>query len=278
MLVAIATFDGFNSFAEEVEALTEDEIEGMYAQFPEDAPDPSGDGSIPNYVVEKYTMVTHKVIKEGAGPGAIAGSIGTIVGKIAGGTKGSTATSAAVRGIRSGRRKGPSSIAKKAGSKSSTIQKIFKDKRMLDCVFTGASLAGASKSKREDKVIISQHHYYIEIDWRRTAEISPEGVAITLNYSHLEDALESKADTTNDPYYRRNGILYEACNRAPINNLIVSLKVDGGCCAFYDGANCESDTHLFDMYNREHQDSRGDHRGAISSYWCTESEHYPGEP
>ena len=244
--VAIASFDGFKSFAKEIEALTEDEIEGMYAQFPEDAPDPSGDGSIPNHVVRPYKAGTLEIVMEGAGPGAIAGSIGTVLGglgKIVGAAKGSTATSAAVRGIRSGSRRGPSSVAKNAGSKSSTVQKIFKDQRMLDCVFTSAALAGASKSnKREDKLVLSEHPYYIEIDWQLTPEMSkpaPEGVAITVDYSRHEDTLDNQVSTSHEPYYRAKGISYEACDPSPLNDRIVSLQVSGGCCAFYDGDNCE---------------------------------------
>jgi len=272
--VAVATVGGFNEFAEEVNALTDEEIEGMHAQFPEDAPDPSGDGSIPNYVVEISTFAGG-ITSDGAGPGALIGGIPKIISAVG------NAPSAAIKAIRTGSRKGPSSAAKTAGSKSSTIQKIFKDQRMLDCVFTGASLAGASKSKREDKVSITGGNRIISIEWWRTAEMSkpaPEGVDISMRYDDREDKLHKYAGTTHDTYYRRGRISYEACNGAPINNGIVSLQVEGGCCAFYNGDHCESDTHLFDMYNREHQDLQGDHRDTISSYWCTAKEHCPGKP
>ena len=277
--VAVASVGAFDSFADEINTLTNDEIEGMYAQFPDNAPDPSGDGSIPNYVVSvrKSTAVP---FVEGAGP---VGSVGGAIAKVIAGAKGFA--SASIRQIRSGSRKGPSSIAKKAGSKSSTIEKIFKDYRMLDCVFSSATLAGASKSKRApnpDPTVIGGGGMVISIYWQLTPEMSkpaPEGVSITLGYSAHEDMFSFYSETRHDTYYSHYRLPYEACTRpSSAGNGIVSLMVDGGCCAFYDGYNCESDTHLFDMYNREHQDLQGKDRGTISSYWCTAAEHCPGKP
>ncbi|KFH42909.1 hypothetical protein ACRE_063680 [Hapsidospora chrysogenum ATCC 11550] len=272
--VAVASL-GLFDFAEEIEALTDMEIEGMYAHFPEDAPDPSGDGSIPNYVVSLIYSVAGQIQMEGAGPGAVVGAIPKIVGAI----KGSTTTSAAVKNIRSGSTRGPSSTAKTAASKSDTIRKIFKNEHMLDCVFTAAAVAGVSK--RQERIQMKQGPYSLSIDWSRTEEMSkpaPDGVQITLRYDDHEDRLYKAAMTYNDGYHHWNGLSYEACQRPLINNGIVSLQVEGGCCAFYDGDNCESDTHMFDMENREHGDLQGDHRGTISSFWCTANPHCAGKP
>lgn len=275
--VAVASIGAFDSFGDEVNALTDDEIDGMYAQFPDNAPDPSGDGSIPNWIVSPSLSAIGLglVQDETAGFGAIFKAIPKIIGA----TKGSTPTSTAVKNIRSGSRTGPSATAKKAGSKSSTIGKIFKDERMLDCVFTAAALAGVSK--RDESIFLSQGPFILSIDWSRPKEISmpaPEGVTIELRYDDHEDRLYKSDVTRTEPYHYKNRLTYEECQRPRVNNGIVSLQVEGGCCAFYDGENCEGDTHMFDMENREHGDLQGDHRSSISSHWCTANANCEGRP
>ena len=278
--VALAGIGAFNDFADDINALSEDEIEGMYAEFPNDAPDPYGDGSIPNYVVETFYSMVGQISMDGAGPGALIGGIPRIIQGV---TSAGKASSAAIKSIRSGSARGPSSAAKKAGGKSGTIKKIFKDERMLDCVYTAATAAAGLKSKREtkDSISFSNGPNVMNIQWWRTADMSkppPEGVSIMLRYDDDEDKLYNNLITRPGSYYSRNRLTYEACQGSPMDNAIVSLQVSGGCCSFYDGSKCEGDTHLFDMENREHQDLQGDHRGTISSLWCTEKHGCEGRP
>ena len=275
--VALASMGLFDYMGEEINSLSDDEIDGMYAQYPSDAPDPSGDGSIPNWVVAKYATVTG-IVSEDAGFGGIFQAIAKFVGA----GKGSTASSVAVKGIRSGKARGPSSAARRAGSKSGTIQKVFKDKNMLDCVSTIASSA-AGLVRRADVVKFSNGPIGLDIDWSRTEEMSrspPEGVSIELRYDDHEDRLNRVVTTRNpaEVYYSPRRMSYETCQAPEIINGIVSLRVTGGCCAFYDGDDCAHDTFMFAMENREHGDLQGAHRSAINSYWCTAKAGCEGQP
>lgn len=56
-----------------------------------------------------------------------------------------------------------------------------------------------------------------------------------------------------DQYSRdsENRLLYETCQKTPskFNNAIKAMKVEGGCCAFYDGSKCQKKGLFFPMEN-----------------------------
>lgn len=62
------------------------------------------------------------------------------------------------------------------------------------------------------------------------------------------------------------------------DNEITAVGVKDGCCAFYDGENCEGNTFLFAMTDRQDGELTGKENDAISSVWCTFDKLCNGKP
>jgi hypothetical protein len=102
-----------------------------------------------------------------------------------------------------------------------------------------------------------------------------------------EDARDNNGEprilwqTWPDSYHRANRIGYESCNSlkgTDQNNAWTLVQVWGGCCNFYNGENCEADSGLFAMTNREDGDINGKNNDAVSSFWCTFDLNCKGAP
>ncbi|KAF2203845.1 hypothetical protein GQ43DRAFT_231734 [Delitschia confertaspora ATCC 74209] len=55
--------------------------------------------------------------------------------------------------------------------------------------------------------------------------------------------------------------------RLPFQHRLASVQ--GGCCAFYNGTNCDADGFFLTIKDREYEDIKERHRNSISSWWCT---------
>lgn len=291
-LLAMAGIGAFNGIAEEVKKLSDDEIDGMYAVFPEDIPDPEGDGTIPNYMVEYRPLLAVAPAEQGtAGLGGLFAAIIRAIVKVVKGAPAAGVNGAyAIKRIGSGLRRGPTKSTGKAASQSSTVGKIFKNEKFLDClasaIETGTSIISERDSISPRGIYIKGYEFVVDpsLTPEQSRPAPKTDKPITIGYGVEEDDYDySWAQTFHsDDYYRQHRIPYEVCfppvTWVNMDNKIVSLSVYGGCCSFYDGSNCEGNTHMFDMENREHGDIQGAHRAAISSIWCTFEANCAGAP
>jgi hypothetical protein len=173
------------------------------------------------------------------------------------------------------------------------VKKITKSDTFLDCVAVGATMAAGQKAKRDARPVESQ---------RKIVDMKAGGYLVTIDLDAKKDDLhpvpDSNADsailvvadasedakannneprilwqTWADSYHRQNRIGYESCNSLrennDQNNAWTLIQVWGGCCNFYNGENCEADSGLFAMTNREDGDIHGKGNDAVSSFWCT---------
>jgi hypothetical protein len=185
------------------------------------------------------------------------------------------------------------------------VKKIIKSDTFLDCVALGATTAvtaAGGKVKREARPAegkrkienIKAGGYLLTIDLDAKKEdlhAVPDNSADSAILV-VADASEDAKDHNNEPrilwqtwadnYHRLNRIGYESCNslrgNSDQNNAWTLVQVWGGCCNFYNGENCESDTGLFAMTNREDGDIHGKNNDAISSFWCTFDTNCKGAP
>lgn len=282
--IALATVQAWPS--DETTSLTEDEIDGMVNSWDDAVPTPLLDGQIPDYVVKfsGYAFASAPVI-EGSGPAGITGLANTIsnsIGKIIG--AGSKGGQAALTGLKTGARGAASGKAIKAAKDSAVVQKILKHSGYKDCLSTAAAEAIGARSElrgREQKnVEFGGTLGKYEIDW--SLEFDPnfkvpptggdENKRITVTLGKDTDATYFWSFSTYpDRYVRTDRLLYETCQtlEGDYDNAVTDLSVYGGCCSFYNGAKCESDTKLFSMTDRQDGQLDGPHNDAISSFWCT---------
>lgn len=281
--VAMASLAVFEEFDDDLSKMTDDEVDGMYSLWDDslNIPDPEGDGTIPNYQV--FFRAKPKVVIGDGETAGLGGIFGAILRAASGFANNAGSSVKSLGGIIRGTRRAPNPKAAEAASKSSTVSRIFKDDRFLECL--GAAATAGAVIARDSVWEWDTRDFEMDIDTSRTPEQStPAPKAdnpIIIKYDRDEDEYFYEARTFyGDDYFRPRRIPYEQCGqpRGGLDNNIVSMSVEGGCCSFYDGSNCEADTHLFDMENRSHGDIQGDHRNAISSWWCTYEAGCAGAP
>ncbi|KAF7541548.1 hypothetical protein G7Z17_g11937 [Cylindrodendrum hubeiense] len=258
--VSLAMAGAWTEMVDDVSSLSEDEVDGMLALYPDDMPIPSGNGTPPNYVVE-YDLFN--LAETEMDTSAFWGAIVQVIPRLFKGASGGAPK--IVKELGTGARKAPSKSAISAAKNSKTIQKILKDDRYLDCLSTAADTAiGVATSN----LTLDVPDARFSIDWGRTAVEStpaPEGKAqggfsrMTLTYSTKEDLKGydyAMRYTYDDSYWHRDRLPYEVCQKVAdgLDNEITSLE------------------------GREDGKLRGDDNDAISSYWCTYNIDCEGRP
>ncbi|KAH8733427.1 hypothetical protein BGZ61DRAFT_528719 [Ilyonectria robusta] len=270
--------------ADDLSNMSMDEVDGMIALYPNDMPVPSNNEIPPNYVVkyDKLNIVQNQMDSSGFG-----GAIVQVIPKLFKGVSGSTPK--IIKEFSTGARKKPSQSAINAAKNSKTVQKILKDDRYLDCL-TVAADAAASVAKKS--VTFYLPDYRFSIDWDRTEEESspaPEAKAqegrsfMTLQYSASEDLAggnDPARCTYHDSFWHRRRLPYEVCQRVAdgLDNKMTSVRVNGGCCAFYDDQSCQSDSFFFSVQNRQDGKLRSDDDNVVGSHWCTYNIDCEGRP
>lgn len=74
------------------------------------------------------------------------------------------------------------------------------------------------------------------------------------------------------------GVPWETCTStgADPNDMATAMKVDNGCCAFYNNDKCGE--FLFAATNRQDGELTGGENDSISSFWCTADPNCGGKP
>ncbi|KAF2261260.1 hypothetical protein CC78DRAFT_583904 [Lojkania enalia] len=302
---------------EDVGVITDDEMAGLQEpDF--DGVDPIPGVDLEDYMITLSRPMTVTVEMETAGfGGAISRLImaifnaGKAISKAARTFQGAAKTGGGERfaRLRNLKKDTPASKgAVEAARKSDVVKRIVKSDTFLDCVALGAITAAElgtqvnGKAKREARPAegqrkienISAGGYILSIDLD-AEKVDQHPVdefyadrAILVVADTSEDARDNGNEprilwqTWSDNYHRSDRVGYQSCNSLrgnnDQNNAWTLVQVWGGCCNFYDGENCEADTGLFAMTNREHGDLQGKDNDAISSFWCTFDENCHGAP
>ena len=285
--VALAGVEAPDFTNEIVNAMSQDEIDGLTGLWADDGiPSPPGEGDIPDQNV-KFTEVGHVtgIVSADAGWGSLFTALGKIFGKAGDDAAGATkAGSSATKTLRAGSKAAPAAKALDAAKASSRVKKMLGSQRFRDCL---AATAGAAASALDDAIPQQGAKFdgtwgIYEVDWslgddpkyHPVPDDDPER-NIQVNMGDETDSIKSgqgsNMRTHHDGYHRSTRIYYEDCSPVVpyLNNMITDLEVWNGCCAFYDGDNCEKETLMFSMTNRPDGELRGKHNDAVSSMWCT---------
>lgn len=285
----------------EIEKMTSDQIDGLVNEWPEDPNLPDPASNIEDYMVNvaqgAKAAITGDIEMDVAGPPvvmAIRGLVKLFKGLF---SAAKNVGPKAIKVIKAGNRPA-SAAAKDAAKQSSTVGKIMKDQRFLECVATTAGVAASAAAaevaaKNVKDIAINDLH--ISIDWTRTDDHSINPVpdeftdrTLTLVLGVNTDASDSAVLVTYPNEYRgyTNRINYETCmatkswsnGKEDYDNSVTDIEVWGGCCIFYDGQLCEAETAMFALQDREDGQLDGAHNDAISSVWCTFQDQCKGGP
>ncbi|PGH08069.1 hypothetical protein AJ79_06068 [Helicocarpus griseus UAMH5409] len=278
--------------------LTQDELDGMLSMWPDKkVPAPQGNGDIPDHVVKIVGKASVSITgTDSAGFGGIFSGLGKAIARIfkKGGKKGGGKKGAGKNGeprdvlkeLKTGGRGKASSKALQKAKKSPAVQKMLKQQRYRDCLLTRARSGGTKAINKPfdgDKASV-------DVDWsRKKIKNKPlpkgtDGKKIQLWAGDKTDSSSksSALSTYHDNYYRFDRLLYETCQKADdykdLNNRITDIRVQGGCCTFYDKDKCQKKTILFSMTDRQDGQLKGKHNDAISSWWCTFDKMCKGAP
>ncbi|PGH20075.1 hypothetical protein AJ80_03725 [Polytolypa hystricis UAMH7299] len=276
---------------EELQDLTQDELDGMIDTWPdENILTPPDEGEIPDHKVKISPILRVSTVGESsaAGFGGIASAVIRFFAKLFGkagkgsGGGGSSGIRSAVKELKTGGRSAASGKAIQSAKSSTKVQKMLKEPRYLDCLSTAPAIMLSHAGLPQNNKAFDGSSAEVDVDWSRKPDPKlkplPEGTEdqrITLHFSDETDKSHSAIplQTYHDSYIRAFRLYYEACQKPKalydLDNKITDVNTQGGCCAFYDGGNCEADTIMFAMTNRQDGKLRGDHDNAISSFWCT---------
>lgn len=88
----------------------------------------------------------------------------------------------------------------------------------------------------------------------------------------------SKVRTTQWAAYMMLGLPWETCTSTgdDANDMATAIKVENGCCAFYNGDKCSE--FLFAATNRQDGEMKGGENNSISSFWCNADPNCSGRP
>ncbi|RDL40703.1 uncharacterized protein BP5553_00682 [Venustampulla echinocandica] len=272
--VALASIEAWP--ADEINALSQDEVDGLVSTWDDAVPTPPRDGQIPDYVI-KFSGKAYAVVEtETAGP---FGFLGKIFGA-------GTNTATVVNALKTGTRGLASTKALQAAKNSAVVQKILKHPGYVDCLATvGAVTAGITARDMKNVKFDGKWGTY-DVDWSRQPDPSIKALPPGTNDKQISlymavDTDSSRGttyETYHDGYVRVLRLYYEACQNMgwAYKNSVTHLNVQGGCCTFYDLDNCQN--KLFSMTNRQDGQLRGPSNDAISSFWCTFDEKCAGAP
>ncbi|KAF2748133.1 hypothetical protein M011DRAFT_458033 [Sporormia fimetaria CBS 119925] len=284
--------------AADYEGVTQDDINGLTALWPEGVPEPV-EAEIPEWVLDVYPKPVIEVPQVD-----IAGFAGIInaISKLFNAAK--PAASEAFQALKNLKPAGrPSDKAIQGASKSGFVGKVLKDQRFRDCISAtagaaaAAGVAGVAQKSTEFILYDGETPYVWNIDFSRKKEdIFPSpanangGKQIRVYDSteedgHFDPGGTGEHFTYSDYKPHRNRLQYERCNAVKTwdasgftDNRISAIGVDNGCCAMYDDENCAGNSLLFTMANREDGNLKNKHNDAISGIWCTFNVDCTGRP
>lgn len=185
-----------------------------------------------------------------------------------------------------------------AARSSDRIKRILNSSTFQDCLALGAQLPGEllkaigqrPQPPTEMKFEVGNNIVTIDTKAEKKDNHGSPSDQPDRSILMLADADEDARNNNNVPAVTRqtapdnyqrgdSRLLYEACGSVGnLNNKITLIQVWGGCCRFYDGDNCEPNTRMFAMTDREDGELRGKHNDAIGSYWCTFDPGCAGSP
>ncbi|KAF2823988.1 hypothetical protein CC86DRAFT_409001 [Ophiobolus disseminans] len=273
----------------EIDNLSADEIDGLVDTWPDNMQDMPV--FIPDWVVhvepapQRVALDPSSIVTVGAVfPGlGILNAISRLTTSFA--KAGSTMGSKVYSTLRTGSRGPAKAGAKQAAKSSSTVGKILKDQRFLDCLSITAATA-ASLSSRDEKgqntVIANVGDNNITVDWSRTdpgIRIQPRDdeqivVKLMVNQKHWFSNNQDPrpwAGTYPDAIGRVGRLYYEQCTNLPNEwkNTVTAMGVDGGCCVAYADSDCKPESWMFGMNKRQDLKLKDKHNDNIESVWCT---------
>lgn len=282
--------------------LSDDEIEGM--QEPELDPDsPIPDKDLEDYMVHIYTLPTVQIEMETAGfpnfgalinaaeaAGKVASKAAQVFSKIGGKTGGKRFMDA--KSLDKTTKASDNAINAAKGSE--TVKRILKSDTFQECLALGATLATtAAGVKRDDAKTTMKYQNGTQVmeidlnaekkDWKPSPADQADTAIVMVGDQNTDAQPDGEPNliiqTFPDNYYRDNRLAYQDCGKAgSFDNSLTLIQVWGGCCKFYDGENCEPETGMFLMTNREDGQLDGAHDNAISSFWCTFDPNCAGAP
>ncbi|KAH7138619.1 hypothetical protein B0J11DRAFT_574581 [Dendryphion nanum] len=299
----LAAFEAWNMA--DIQKMSGDEFDGMINMWPDQPNLPDPDKDIADYMVRIYKepvsyVIIPDIAQAGGGLGA---AIRALIGVIKGALSGAKNLGpSAIKAIRTGNR--PASAgAKNAAKQSSTVGRIVKDQRFLECLAATAGIAATAAlpevpQKNVPDMAIGITH--ISIDWNRVDDGSIKAVpeqyldrTLTVALGLDTDETKYVRQWTTFPHEFRGlhwRLKYETCmatkdystgwsNRdEDFDNSVTDIEVWGGCCSFYDGQLCEPGSFMFSAQDREDGQLDGPHNDAISSMWCTFEPNCKGAP
>ncbi|CAL8583245.1 hypothetical protein XPA_008876 [Xanthoria parietina] len=100
--------------------------------------------------------------------------------------------------------------------------------------------------------------------WDEEDDTSDEGAYCWVSYA--------------DSMSRADRLPWETCTSTgdDANDMATAIKVENGCCAFYNGDKCSE--FLFAATNRQDGEMKGGENNSISSFWCNADPNCSGRP
>ena len=285
----------------ELENMSQDEMDGLVElALPEVANIPeNSNGDIPDYMVYVRDTRTLQVTIDGTNSagfgGWIAGIAGAVAKSVPKAIKGATqGASKIIKEFKSGSRGTAAVKAVQQAKQSKVVDRILRSQEFKDCI-TSLALEGAAAALAGFEVpgVNEMKGFHLKVGWTRTDPgdvLPPEGqekITLVGNFnendgqeyyarSFTKKTKSSKREVENTPAR----LPWQKCDLADewIRGQMSWVKVDGGCCAFYSGENCEGSSHLFDMDRREDPHLKGASNDNIRSWWCNnDCKGRPGE-